>query len=162
MRAILAAIDFSDVTERVVAEAATLARSLVGKVVLLTVLVEPVYLSQYAPPSKSVVKITVSQERAVRRRLAELQRDLQSDFVSAEIVVRRGNAAIHILEEAAEHDAAFIVIGSHGHSALFELVLGSTTQAVLKRAQQPVVVVPSQLRKPSMARKRVARKVAAN
>jgi hypothetical protein len=39
------------------------------------------------------------------------------------------------------------VMGSHGHTALFELVLGSTTQAVLKGARQPVVVIPHRMRK---------------
>ena len=35
-----------------------------------------------------------------------------------------------------------IVMGSHGHTALFESVIGSTVSAVLKRAVRPVVIVP--------------------
>jgi nucleotide-binding universal stress UspA family protein len=155
MRAVLAAIDFSSVTDLVVAEAAALARAIGGKVVLVTVLVEPVYVKEYARPSKSIEKITVAHERAVRNHLAAIQNKLQSDFIPAETVVRRGNAAVHILEEADEHDAAFIVIGSHGHTAFFELVLGSTTQTVVKRARQPVVVVPPKMRKPRRPRVRV-------
>jgi nucleotide-binding universal stress UspA family protein len=147
MKAILAAIDFSNVTNLVIAEAATLARALGGKVVLVTVLVEPVFLKEYAAPQKSIAKITVAHERAVRNRLAAVQERLQSEFVPAETVVRRGNAALHILEEAQKRDAAFIVIGSHGHTAFFELVLGSTTQAVLKRARQPVVIIPPKMKK---------------
>ena len=148
MKAILAAIDFSKVTDLVVDAAAKLARALGGKVVLVTVLVEPVFVKEYAPPQKSIAKITVEHERAVRHRLAAIQERLQSEFVPTETVVRRGNAAAHILEDADEHDAAFIVIGSHGHTAFFELLLGSTTQAVIKRAQQLVVVIPHKMRKP--------------
>jgi nucleotide-binding universal stress UspA family protein len=148
MKAILAAIDFSKVSDLVVATAATLARAMGGKVVLVTVLVEPVFVKEYAPPQKSIAKITVEHERAVRHRLTAIQERLQSEFVVAETVVRRGNAAVHILEEAEEHDAAFVVIGSHGHTAFFELLLGSTTQAVVKRARQPVVVIPHKMRKP--------------
>lgn len=156
MRAILAAIDFSPVCDQVVAQAATLARALHGKVVLVTVLVEPVYVKEYAPPPKSISRITVAHERAVRNRLRAIQEQLQTDYVPAETIVRRGNAAQHILDEADEHDAAFIVIGSHGHTAFFELILGSTTQAVVKRAQQPVVVIPPRMPKPRRTKVRLA------
>ena len=148
MRAILAAVDFSRVTDLVVMEAARLARGMGAKVVLITVLVEPVFAQGYAPPSKSFSKLNVAHERAVRKRLAAIQDRLQCEFVPAETVVRHGNPAVHILEEAEEHDAAFIVIGSHGHTAFFELLLGSTTQAVLKRASLPVVVIPPKMRLP--------------
>jgi len=36
-----------------------------------------------------------------------------------------------------------IVMGSHGHGALYELLVGSITQGVLKAAKCPVVVVPA-------------------
>ena len=45
-----------------------------------------------------------------------------------------------ILEEARNLSAAFIVIGSHGHGAVYELLAGSTTHGVLHRAPCPVVV----------------------
>jgi nucleotide-binding universal stress UspA family protein len=34
------------------------------------------------------------------------------------------------------------VMGSHGHTAFYDLLVGSTTHAVLKRAKCPVVIVP--------------------
>lgn len=148
MKAILAAIDFSGLTDQVVAEAAALAHAVGGKVVLTTVLVEPVYLKEYAPPPKSFAKITVEHERWVRNHLAAIQKSLRAKGVPAEVDVRRGNAARQILEVAKEHDAAFIVIGSHGHTAFFELVLGSTTQTVIKRARQPVLVIPQKMKRP--------------
>jgi nucleotide-binding universal stress UspA family protein len=146
VKAILAAIDFSKCTEFVVAQAAALARALHGKVVLVTVLVEPVFVKEYAPLPPGLAKISVANEPAVRARLQEIRQRLESEFVPAEGIVRRGNAALHILQEAEEHAAAFIVVGSHGHTPFFELVAGSTTQAVLKRARQPVVVIPREMR----------------
>jgi nucleotide-binding universal stress UspA family protein len=35
-------------------------------------------------------------------------------------------------------------MGSHGHTALYDLIAGSTTTRVLKGAPCPVVVVPAQ------------------
>ena len=160
MKTILAAIDFSSVSSAIVAEAAALAHALGGKVVLVTVLVEPIYVKEYAPPQKSLEKITVAQERAVRDHLAAIQQRLHSEFIPAEILVRRGNAARHILKEAERHDTAYIVIGSHGHTAFFELVLGSTTQAVLKHARQPVVIIPPKMLKPRRTKAKAAARTA--
>jgi nucleotide-binding universal stress UspA family protein len=42
---------------------------------------------------------------------------------------------------AEKHDAAAIVVGSHGHAALTEALFGSTTRDVLKKAPCPAVVV---------------------
>jgi nucleotide-binding universal stress UspA family protein len=156
MKAILAAIDFSPVSDLVVREAAALARALRGKLVLLTVLVEPVYVQGFAPPQKTIARITVTNEQAVRRRLTAMQQALQSELVPVETVVRRGNAAYHIMEEAAEHDARFIVIGSHGHTAFFDLILGGTSQTVLKQARLPVVVIPPKMRKPRKSKRMIA------
>lgn len=46
-----------------------------------------------------------------------------------------------LIRVAREVDAPALVVGAHGHSALRELVLGSTTREVLKDAECPVVVV---------------------
>jgi nucleotide-binding universal stress UspA family protein len=42
---------------------------------------------------------------------------------------------------AKEYEAQALVVGSHGHSTLGELLVGSTTREVLKHADCPVVVV---------------------
>jgi nucleotide-binding universal stress UspA family protein len=46
-----------------------------------------------------------------------------------------------LIRLARELDAPGIVVGAHGHGVLSELLLGSTSRAVLKRAPCPVVVV---------------------
>jgi len=46
-----------------------------------------------------------------------------------------------LIRVAREADAPALVVGAHGHGALRELFLGSTTREVLKDAECPVVVV---------------------
>ena len=48
----------------------------------------------------------------------------------------------NIIEQAQKSRAAYIVMGSHGHSALYDLLAGSTTTGVLKRSTCPVLIVP--------------------
>jgi len=46
-----------------------------------------------------------------------------------------------IVELAVEHDAAAVVVGSHGISGLRSRLLGSTSRQVLARCERPVVVI---------------------
>ena len=49
-----------------------------------------------------------------------------------------------ILECAKAVKADAIVMGRHGHGAMYNLLVGSVTEGVLKRATCPVVLVPSE------------------
>ena len=48
-----------------------------------------------------------------------------------------------ILEEAERLEAEVIIMGSHGHGALYDLIVGSVTEGVLRKAKCPVLVLPS-------------------
>jgi nucleotide-binding universal stress UspA family protein len=52
-----------------------------------------------------------------------------------------GCAAKEIIASAAEHEAGVIVTGSKGHGDLAGLLLGSTTHKVIQLADRPVLVV---------------------
>lgn len=53
-----------------------------------------------------------------------------------------GHAAEEIATFAKARKADLIVMGTHGHSALANAVLGSVTQGVLARCKVPVLLVP--------------------
>ncbi len=61
--------------------------------------------------------------------------------VTVQQVVVRGVPARAILERAAS--AQLVVVGTRGHTALTELLLGSTSQALITHSAAPVVVVGS-------------------
>jgi nucleotide-binding universal stress UspA family protein len=54
-----------------------------------------------------------------------------------------GEAVEKILQEAISLEAGWIVLGSHGHGALYNLLAGSVCQGVLSKTACPVVIVPS-------------------
>ncbi len=58
-----------------------------------------------------------------------------------EAFVREGNPVQAILELARREKADLIVMGSHGHDGLKRLLLGSTTEGVIRRSAVPVLVV---------------------
>ena len=66
MKTILAAIDFSAVSQQVVAHASSLAQALRGRVVLLTALVSPVFVEAFAPPPASLNQVLAGTENAYK------------------------------------------------------------------------------------------------
>jgi nucleotide-binding universal stress UspA family protein len=143
MKTILAPIDFSGATDAVVEEAAALARAFSGRVVLLTIIQPPVIAHEYAAVMENLAEITAAGEKQAARKLAELEQKLQVDLIATESVQLLGAPIALIVEQAKKLAADYIVMGSHGHTALYDLLVGSTTHGVLMRAPCPVVIVPA-------------------
>jgi len=143
VKTILAPVDFSSATEAVVAQAGGLARALSAQVVLLAIIQPPAITSDYAPLMENMAEITAAGEKAAAKHLTRLQEGLQRSSIPAETVQLNGAPIAHIVEQAAKFSADYIVMGSHGHTALYDLLVGSTTHGVLMRATCPVVIVPA-------------------
>jgi nucleotide-binding universal stress UspA family protein len=142
MKTILVPVDFSAVSAAVVAEAASLARALDGRIVLLSVVQLPVVYTEYAA-LMNVTEIAAAGEKNAARELDRLEGELKNQFIKTETVQVTGAPVAHILEQAQKTNADYIVMGSHGHTALYDLLVGSTTHGVLMRARCPVVIVPA-------------------
>jgi nucleotide-binding universal stress UspA family protein len=65
--------------------------------------------------------------------------------VTIDTVVREGNTAGEILDQAATMKADLLVIGTHGRSGFERLLLGSVAEKVLRKATCPVMTVPKAL-----------------
>ncbi len=147
MKTILAPVDFSSVTSRVIEAAGELAVALGGAVEIFHAIAPPVNVVTYDMPVEAFSKeIEFAQEQTARK-LDELKRLLDAKEVSCTTKFTQGHAVDSIVEEAKTIPAAYIVMGSHGHGAIYELLAGSTTHGVLHRATCPVMVLPSNLAK---------------
>lgn len=142
MKTILAPVDFSAATKHVVAEATALARALEGRVVLLNVTTPIVFVSDFIDPRENAAAITEQEMQAAARRLSALEDKLENEFVHVDSISLAGLPVPLIVEQARKLPADYIVMGSHGHSAFYDLVAGSTTSGVVKRAPCPVIIVP--------------------
>jgi nucleotide-binding universal stress UspA family protein len=136
-------IDFSDVTEKVLATARELARSFGSKIVLLHISEpEPEFVG-FEPGPQSVRASVARDFKAEHQRLDELKASFAGQGSEVLALHIQGSIVEKILDQAAEHGAGLIVIGSHGHGALYSLLVGSVTTGVLKNAPCPVLVVPA-------------------
>jgi nucleotide-binding universal stress UspA family protein len=77
------------------------------------------------------------------RQLTKLEEKLQAELVPYESSHALGSPISLIVDRAEKCGADYIVMGSHGHTALYDLLVGSTTHGVLMRAKCPVVIVPA-------------------
>lgn len=77
----------------------------------------------------------------------------RAGLAAAVRVVRRGEAADNVADEAREWGADLVVVGSHGKGWADRLLIGSSTEALLNRLPATLVVVPAVAR---VARRRRA------
>jgi nucleotide-binding universal stress UspA family protein len=153
MKTILAPVDFSGATDAVVAEATALARALDARVVLLTVIQPPAITNEYSALMDNLAEIVAAGEKNATKHLLEFEAKLQAEKVPVETIQINGSPIRVIVEQAKKLDADYIVMGSHGHTALYDLLVGSTTHGVLMRAACPVVITPAAKEAPKKAKK---------
>ena len=141
MKTILTPIDFSGASKPVVAEAVKLARAVRARLVLLHVVQPPVVTDNDVGPQMRAEYAATASEAAAKL-LAALEKPLRARGIAVQTKHMLGNPGQCIVDQAAMLDADYIVLGSHGHGAFYELIVGSTTSRVLKQARCPIVVVP--------------------
>lgn len=140
---ILVALDLSDATEKVLQTVTRVAQSTDAEVWLLHVAEpDPDFVGYAAGPE--VVREQVAKEFRDQHRAVQTQADaLRDRGVKATALLIQGPTVETILKEAERLSADLIIVGSHGHGALYDLVAGSISLGVLKKADTPVLVVPT-------------------
>lgn len=123
---LIAAADLGPQTPRVLYHAAGFARLMDLKVKVIHV---------------SADTSDAARERALHACLQ--QGPYQVDFTLDDIVVRAGQVSEAIAREALRDHATLVVMGARGHNGVASLFLGSTSEAVLRAATVPVLLVPA-------------------
>jgi nucleotide-binding universal stress UspA family protein len=77
-----------------------------------------------------------------RERLAEMAASLEDQGFQVQTQARAGGTAGEILRAAGEVAADLILVGSRGHSRVYEAFIGSVALAVMERSTHPVLLQP--------------------
>ena len=134
---ILVPVDFSKPTHHALTTAAQWARAFGVKITLLHVMEPPNY------PVFGYAHVPIQERRwraAAKARLEQLRATLDAR-VFGDIRIRTGSPYQEIVEEAKSCKAGLIVIGTHGHTGLAHILLGSTAERVVRHAHCPVLTV---------------------
>jgi nucleotide-binding universal stress UspA family protein len=145
MKTILVPVDFSDVTPLVVDAARRIALAFGSRVVLLHVagfLDDRVNIGYLFMPVCELPPQDLKEEQTVLSKLKDRLAAGGTFQVDMELL-QDGDPLGCILAKSASLHADLIIMGSHGHGALYNLLAGSVTAGVLKSSPCPVLVVPS-------------------
>lgn len=139
---IIVAVDLSPASAKVI-EAAYGVAELTGVSVYVLHVVEtgPDYIA-YAGTSDSQ-REKISEDFPMERDALEaLAEKLQDEGLDATAVLLCGPAVETTLAEAERLGAGLIVVGTHGHAAVYDVLIGSYSAGIIRKSKLPVLVVP--------------------
>ena len=140
---ILVCIDLSDSTEQVLKMIEVLCRPLNAKVWLLhNATPEPDTIEFKVDPIEAR-ESRANEFHQQHRQIQQLAERFRKSGVDATALLVHGKTVDTILTEAADLDVDMIVVGSHGHGAMYQLLVGSISEGVLQGSSRPVLVVPT-------------------
>jgi nucleotide-binding universal stress UspA family protein len=161
MKRILVPIDFSDATPRVIDMARQIAKAFDAEIYLVHVkelsaaavsgtlgyglagMPELAPMSGVPVPGFEPMPEPTPESEDEKARLARWQKEIAQDSIKVTLHQPAGSVAEEILNQADAIKADLIVMGTHGHGAMYNLLVGSATKGVLKRATRPVLLVPA-------------------
>lgn len=132
--------DFSQLSVAALPWAQRLAAQLQAEIHCIYVVEEPhIYatLDMGPVPIPSVEELT----RSAEKRMENFATTHLVNIPGVKTRVLMGRPAEEVVRYAREHQAAIIIMTTHGYSGVKHLLLGSTTEAVLRHAHCPVLSI---------------------
>ena len=143
---LLVAIDLSEASEKIFEKAAEIAKAFSAKMWLLHVAdPEPDFVGYKVGP-QYIRDEQSSQYHIEHNKLQAYADKLRAEGISTTALLIQGSTAESIIREASKLDVDMIILGSHGRGAMYRLLVGSTSEGVLRKSECPVLIVPTHKR----------------
>jgi nucleotide-binding universal stress UspA family protein len=134
-------VDFSPISKRALDHAAVIARWYEAELVVLHV--APLMPTLFGfPAALDTAAVAAADADAVIPELTGFVAEAATMVSATQTIVRSGSPAVEILHYAAEAEADFLVLGTHGRTGFERFMVGSVTEKVLRKAPCPVLSVP--------------------
>ncbi len=139
---ILVPTDFSKFSRIALTYASDFADKFAAELYLLHVVQDlavfiPDMITVAPPPAPSVEQMT----KAVQDAFDRIIKENQLDRFKIHREVREGTPFYEIVRYAKEQNIDLIIMGTHGHTGLTHMLLGSVTEKVVRKAPCPVLTV---------------------
>jgi len=105
--------------------------------------IEVVFVADFDKAKSEVLHAGFGEQLQVtrRKRLEPIEDLLKQHSLAYKVHILHGEPAPTVVQFANQHEVDLVIIGSRGLNALQEMVLGSVSHKVVKRANCPVLVV---------------------
>jgi nucleotide-binding universal stress UspA family protein len=139
---IMLAVDFSDVSRRMLDVVRLLPRGdALNVIVLHAAEPDPDFVGWEAGPGVVRDQIAAQFQRE-RREIEAMAEELRAEGIDAVGLVVQGPTVATILDEVKRRSIDLLVVGSHGHGTAYDLTVGSISNKVIRKSTIPVLVVP--------------------
>lgn len=139
-RNILWPTDFSETASHALRYAIEMANLYQVGIRILHVVGQPLGDDNYMILSITPEELAQNMEDAAASKMHELLSQLNADL-NVETVIRRGDAIDEILSEANSGEIGMVVIASHGRTGLSHFLHDNVAEAIVNKANCPVLVV---------------------
>ena len=140
---LLVALDLSEPTELIVKEAELLAKNMSARIwILHNAEPEPDVLEFKTDPQTARESLAEKFHRE-HRQIQDIAKRLRNEGLKATALLVHGPTVETILKEASDLDVDMIIVGSHGRSAVYQLLVGSVSEGILRGSRCPVLIVPT-------------------
>ena len=138
---LLVAVDFSEVSQQLYDAAATLAERLGARVVVLNVTEPQVdYAGLSSPQAYALADDEVN--KMIEAKLTVAKEFFEARSLTVFVEHQWGQVVASILERIKKWNAGMVLVGSHGHGAFYNLLVGSVAAGVIRHSSVPVLVIP--------------------
>lgn len=143
MEHVVAAIDFSEISDQVVDLAARIAESFSASLWLVHVAAPDPDFVGYGAGPQSVRDSRARELHSEHRELQRMASEVRNRDVEVQALLLQGPTVETLLDEARRLAADLLVVGSHGRGALYRALLGSVSEGLRLRATCPMLVIPA-------------------
>jgi nucleotide-binding universal stress UspA family protein len=142
MKRILVAVDLSEDTDRILDFASKIAKTANSKMCIVHSESFDYYVSMGEFNDIPQPELRENRMKAVNSRLTEIRKKMENANIETISILLEGPTAANIIEAAEQFEADLIIVGSHKHGRFYNLLIGSTHDALIKKSTIPVLVVP--------------------
>lgn len=145
MKSIIVAVDFSEISDRILQATVNLTNVADAKVTLLHVAPREPDIFGHQLTRKVITEPVPEDVRERYDSLMSFAKRLEDAGVAVTPLLVRGDRARAIMREVDREKADLIVMGAHGRGGLYKRLVGSVSEGVMREAKCPVLIIPSKV-----------------
>jgi nucleotide-binding universal stress UspA family protein len=138
---ILVPIDFSDYSKSALRYAVNFAKLFDAEIILVYVVEPVIYPPDFSMGQIAIPTVTTEFDVRAKEELNKLAKNEIPSQVKVSTVIKTGKPFIEIIDTAVETNVDLIIIATHGHSGVEQILFGSTAEKVVRKAPCPVLTL---------------------
>ncbi len=142
LKNIMVAVDFNDSIGELMVYAESLAEKFGAKIWVLHVAEPQPDFVGYEPGPQYIRDIKAEEYREEHYNLQEVCKNFIGDEIESEGLLIQGSTVETVLEEARKLNVDLLIVGTHKHSFLHNLLKESVSMELLKKAEIPMLTIP--------------------